>query len=160
MDNAHRWQHTRWPQGTNADLRSLIRQITHSCPSGTSPGSSSVISLLSCSMTAWFCCWFCLCCLDCFHLFQFLETKGYPLDGREQAQTKLREILSVCSHENDLTMETPRTISDIDPRMTLLQYSLFVVKVRSTSISSLVFSNLKKQNKVKNIIKNMTHKRS
>lgn len=34
-------QQTRWPQGMNAHRRRLVRQITQSAPSGTSPDSSS-----------------------------------------------------------------------------------------------------------------------
>lgn len=73
-DKAHRWQQTRCPHGTNADRLLLIRQITHNCPSGTSPVSSSALTCESASLLAEaFCCWTCLWCLRSFHLFQFLK---------------------------------------------------------------------------------------
>lgn len=68
---AQRGQHTRCPQGTNADLLRLIKQTTQSSPSATSPVSSStlisgVASL--CNSWAWR-----LLSLHSFHFNQFLH---------------------------------------------------------------------------------------
>jgi hypothetical protein len=68
-DIAHPWQHTRCPHGIKTERLLLIRHITHNCPSGTSPTSSSE----SASMIVCLCCWICLCSFHCFHLFQFLR---------------------------------------------------------------------------------------
>lgn len=94
-EKAHLWQQTMCPHGTNADRRLLIRQITHNCPSGMSPTSSSsttsdseLLLLLSPS-TARFCSCALLYSHHCFHLFQFLkENKKQSTEIRLLKTTK------------------------------------------------------------------------
>ena len=112
-ENTHLWQQTRCPHGINAHRLLLMRQITHNCPSGISPISSSSTSsdsglllpwLASASASASSLARICLCSLlrshHCFHLTQFLKRnkKKDQTDIRCQKKTlQMSPLLKVKS---------------------------------------------------------------